>query len=170
MAKKKAASAKKKTAGRNPVAKKKVGRKKTAPTKTGKKTVKKKKKAASTATRKTPSKKPARKKDATKISRALKSKKKVKRARSLGRPRLSADAKLDLVFQKDYQAREIFSFLRVETIRELERFGPDEIIERLAGPMIQTVGRIRKVLALSNRCLSYDRDFALDFQMRVKRG
>ncbi len=170
MAKKKAASAKKKKAVRKPVAKKNVGRKKTAQTKTGTKAVKKKKQAASTITRKTPRKKPTRNKAVKKESRASKSKKKVKRARSLGRPRLSADAKLDLVFQKDYQAREIFSFLRVETIRELERFGPDEIIERLAGPMIQTVGRIRKALALSNRCLADDRNFALDFQMRVKRG
>ena len=81
---------------------------------------------------------------------------------------MPVDAKLHLVFQKDYQAREIFEFLRVETIRELEQFPPDDIIEKLTGPVVQTVGRIRKALALNNRCLAGDRKFALEFQAQMK--
>ena len=91
-------------------------------------------------------------------------KKAVRKAASLGRPRIPADARLDLVFQKDYQAREVFDFLRVETVRELEQFGPAEIIEKLTAPMVQTVQRIRKALALCNRCLADDRAFAAEFK------
>jgi hypothetical protein len=94
--------------------------------------------------------------------------KKKSAAQSLGRPRVPVDAELALVFQKDYQAREIFAFLGVHTIRELEQFGPQEIIDRLAGPMVQTVNRIRKALALSNRSLAGDRQFAADFQREFK--
>src|SRR5262249_34218464 len=61
-----------------------------------------------------------------------------------GRVKVPVDARLDLVFQKDYQAREVFDFLKVQTIRELEEYGPDEILDRLTGPMQQTVLRIRK--------------------------
>ena len=66
------------------------------------------------------------------------------KAKSLGRARIAGDARLDQFFQKDYQAREIFEFLGVHTLKELEAFGPDEIIERLTGPLVQTVQRIRK--------------------------
>jgi hypothetical protein len=88
-------------------------------------------------------------------------------AASLGRPRVPGDAKLDLVFRKDPQAREVFAFLGVNTVRELEKFGPDEIIRRLTGPMVQTVGRIRKGMAMCNRSLSGDHAFALEFQRHV---
>ncbi|MEX0702137.1 MAG: hypothetical protein WD069_08580 [Planctomycetales bacterium] len=86
------------------------------------------------------------------------------RRKTLGRPRVPGDARLDLVFQKDYQAREVFEFLGVSTVRELERFGPDEIIRRLTSPMVQTVGRIRKALAVANRSLADDTEFALEFR------
>jgi hypothetical protein len=95
-------------------------------------------------------------------------KRKLKLPKSLGRPALPGDARLDIVFQKDYQAREVFAFLGVQTIRELEQFAPSAIIERLTGPMVQTVERIRKALALNNRCLANDRDFALKFQSQWK--
>ena len=91
-------------------------------------------------------------------------KKTVRKAPSLGRPRVPADARLDLVFQKDYQAREVFEFLGVETIRELEQFGPAAIIEKLTAPMVQTVQRIRKALALCNRALAGDQAFAAEFK------
>jgi hypothetical protein len=84
-----------------------------------------------------------------------------------GRVRVPVDARLDLVFQKDYQAREIFDFLKVQSIRELEQFGPDEILERLTGPMQQTVLRIRKTLALVNRHLAKDEKFAKAFLQEV---
>ena len=146
--------------GRNVAKKKAAVKKKTAGRKTaaGKKTVRNKKTVRKKMAVRKPAGRPA----------SGSAKKKVKRAKSLGRPRLPADTKLDLVFQKDYQAREIFAFLGVETVKELEAYASDEIIERLAGPVIQTVGRIRKALAINNRCLADDLDFALEFQTRLK--
>lgn len=95
-------------------------------------------------------------------------KKRGKAARSLGRPRFPADTKLDDVFQKDHRAREIFSFLGIRTVRELEEFTPDEIVDRVTRPMIEAVERIRKALALSNRSLAGDRQFAAEFQDQVR--
>ncbi len=89
---------------------------------------------------------------------------------SLGRVRVAADARLDLLFQKDYQAREIFDFLKVQTLRELEQHAPQEIIDRLTGPMVQTVQRIRKTLALVHRHLAKDEKFAKEFLAEVSRG
>jgi len=83
---------------------------------------------------------------------------------SLGRPRVTAGGRLDQVFQKDYQAREVFDFLGVSTLRELESFAPDEIIDKLTSPMVQTVQRIRKTLAMVNRSLANDHEFALEFK------
>ena len=122
----------------------------------------------STATKKKSGKKTvARKKTGANRSKPTK-KKAIKKATRLGRPLLSADAKLDRVFQKDYQAREIFMFLDVHTLGELEEFDPDEIVELLTGPMVQTVERIRKALAMGNRCLAGDRKFALEFSAKWK--
>lgn len=109
-----------------------------------------------------------RSKTARKKKKAVK-KSAAQRAIAMGRPRIPADARLDLVFQKDYRAREIFAFLGVRTVRELEQFGPQEIIDRLTGPMIETVERIRKALALNNRSLAGDRDFALEFREQWRR-
>jgi hypothetical protein len=100
---------------------------------------------------------------------AAKPRNKAVRKVSLGRPRVPVDARLDLVFQKDYQAREVFEFLGVETIRELEGFGPAEIIEKLTAPMVQTVQRIRKALALCNRALAGDQAFAAEFKAEFAR-
>lgn len=90
--------------------------------------------------------------------------------KSLGRPRIPGDARLDLIFQKDYQAREVFEFLGVTTLRDLERFGPDEIIQKLTSPMVQTVGRIRKALAVANRSLADDAEFAIEFREQYMSG
>jgi hypothetical protein len=89
---------------------------------------------------------------------------------SLGRVKVAADARLDLLFQKDYQAREVFDFLKVQTLRELEEHAPDEIIERLTGPLVQTVQRIRKTLALVHRHLAKDEKFAKTFLEEVAGG
>lgn len=145
MAKKKTAAGKRKSAA----AKKKPGKKSAA------KSVKKK----------------AAKKKATKKKAAAKKKKKAVRAKtaqkktskSLGRARVPGHSRLDVLFQKDYQARELFEFLRVATLKELEEHGPDEIIERMTRPVVQTVDRIRKALALNNRALKDDESFALEF-------
>ena len=92
------------------------------------------------------------------------------KTKSLGRPRVTLDARLDVLFQRDYQAREVFDFLRITTVRELEERAPDEIIKELAGPLYQTVQRIRKTMALCNRSLAGDRDFALEFKQQSTSG
>jgi hypothetical protein len=118
-------------------------------------------------------KKPAaRKNPAAKATKKASKKPAARRKKStgFGRVRVPVDARLDLVFQKDYQAREIFDFLKVQSIRELEQFAPDEILERLTGPMQQTVLRIRKTLALVNRHLARDEKFAKEFLREVLPG
>jgi hypothetical protein len=151
------------------MAKKKVAAKKKKAGK--KKSVPKKKKAA---VKKTAAKKSVRRKAASgkKVARkkAATSKKK-KAARSvaasakpkLGRARVSGDSKLEQMFLKDYEARQIFEFLNVATLKELEQYGPEEIAARLTAPMLQTVNRIRKALALNNRTLKDDEEFATKF-------
>ena len=89
--------------------------------------------------------------------------------RKLGRSRIPVDAPLDVVFQNDTQAREAFSFLGIHSIRELEQFTPDDLVLRLTGPAKLTVGRIRKILAMNNRCLTGDDQFALEFQELLTR-
>ena len=167
-------AAKKSAARKSSARNKKAVKKKPAAARRKKSAVKKK-----TVRKRPAKKKPAKKKKTATKRKSVKSKagpakrstrKKTGRSASLGRPRVPADARLDLVFQKDYQAREIFEFLHVQTVRELEQYGPDEIIERLTGPMVQTVERIRKALALSNRCLARDHKFARQFQAKLKRG
>lgn len=148
MAKKKAAS-KKKASSRLAAAKK-------ATKKAGSKKAAAKKKTA---------RKPAAKKAATKSAAA---KKKPARNPSasiakLGRARITGDAKLDEFFKRDYEARQVFEFLRVHTLKELEQYGPQEIFERLTGPMVRTIDRIRKALALNNRSLKGDERYAVEF-------
>ena len=92
-----------------------------------------------------------------------------KPARKLGRSRIPIDAPLDVVFQNDLQAREAFMFLGIHSIRDLEQFNPDDLVLRLTGPAKLTVGRIRKILAMNNRCLSNDEEFALEFQELLSR-
>ena len=92
-----------------------------------------------------------------------------KPARKLGRSRIPIDAPLDVVFQNDIQAREAFMFLGIHSIRDLEQFNPDDLVLRLTGPAKLTVGRIRKILAMNNRCLSNDEEFALEFQELLTR-
>ena len=92
-----------------------------------------------------------------------------KPVRKLGRSRIPIDAPLDVVFQNDLQAKEAFMFLGIHSIRELEQFNPDDLVLRLTGPAKLTVGRIRKILAMNNRCLTGDEEFALEFQELLSR-
>lgn len=78
----------------------------------------------------------------------------------LGRPKITGEEKLFLLFKDDYQAREVFDFLRVQTVKELEGFTAQEIFRRLTQPMRNTVDRIRRHLAERNRCLAGDEEFA----------
>ena len=81
---------------------------------------------------------------------------------SLGRPTVSFEEKLFLLFREDFHARQIFEFLRAETVRDLEQFSPEEIVKRLSQPIRQSVQRIRLKLAQHNRCLRDDQEFALE--------
>lgn len=169
--------AKKKVAKKAPAGKTAAKKKSTRTKAAAKKTTRAKKAAPKRKVAKKPAKKVARKKKAParaarttvkKKTVARKTRKKTgKRASTLGRPRVPADAQLDIVFRKDYKAREVFEFLGVTTVRELEKFGPDEIIRLLTGPMVQTVGRIRKAMALCNRSLAGDLEFALEFKEKA---
>lgn len=91
-----------------------------------------------------------------------------KRPTALGRPKVPGTAELDQMFLKDYEARQVFAFLGVKTVKELEEHPPDEIIERLTGPMVRTVNRIRKALAVNNRYLAGDEKFAIQFTQQIR--
>lgn len=82
-------------------------------------------------------------------------------APSLGRPTVTGEEKLYLLFKEDYHARQIFEFLGVETVKELERFSAKEIVRRLSQPITKTVDRIRRKLAEKKRCLLNDEAYAL---------
>jgi hypothetical protein len=101
---------------------------------------------------KKPAKKPAARKATNKPGRAKKI--------SLGRPTVTAEEKLFMLFHGDYEARQVFEFLRAETVGELEQFTPQEIIHRLSRPIRETVDRIRNTLAERNRCLAGDEAYA----------
>lgn len=79
---------------------------------------------------------------------------------SLGRPTVTLEEKLFLLFREDYHARQIFEFLRAETVRDLEQFSPEDIVRKLSQPIRQSVQRIRLKLAQHNRCLQGDEEFA----------
>lgn len=105
------------------------------------------------------------KKPATKKQRSAKTTPAKKAARrtpkvTLGRPTITVEEKLFMLFHDDYHARQIFEFLRVETVGDLEQFTPQEIIHRLSRPIRETVDRIRLKLAERNRCLQDDAQFA----------
>lgn len=86
---------------------------------------------------------------------------------SLGRPKVVGEELLDLVFKEDFHARQIFVFLGVRTVRELEEFGPQQILDKAAQPLKETIDRIRRRLAMLNRALCEDQDFAVRFLERV---
>ena len=94
--------------------------------------------------------------------KSAKSARKSKKPRkvSLGRPTITAEEKLFMLFHDDYHARQIFEFLRAETVADLEQFSPQEIIHRLSRPIRETVDRIRNKLAERNRCLAGDEAYA----------
>jgi hypothetical protein len=105
-----------------------------------------------TAAKKSPAKKPSLKKPITK--------KKTPKKISLGRPTVTAEEKLFMLFHEDYEARQVFEFLRAETVGDLEQHSAQDIIHRLSRPIRETVDRIRTKLAERNRCLAGDEAFA----------
>ena len=89
-------------------------------------------------------------------------KKRARRKISLGRPTVTAEEKLFMLFHDDFEARQVFEFLRAETVADLEQHTPQDIIHRLSRPIRETIDRIRKKLAHRNRCLAGDEAFAAE--------
>jgi hypothetical protein len=108
------------------------------------------------------SKKPGKKAAAKKGT----AKKRASKTISLGRPTVTAEEKLFMLFHEDYEARQVFEFLRAETVADLEKFSPQEIIHRLSRPIREMVDRIRTKLAERNRCLAGDEAFAAEWKGR----
>ena len=101
-------------------------------------------------------------------SKAAPAKRRTKRI-SLGRPKVTAEEKLYMLFKEDYHARQIFEFLRVETVGELEHYSPEQIVDRLSAPIVITVQRIRRQLASLNRSLAGDQAFAAEHKQSASR-
>jgi hypothetical protein len=87
---------------------------------------------------------------------------------ALGRVLGSQDEKLYLLFKEDFHARQIFEFLRAETVRDLEQFSPQEIVKLLSQPIHATVRRIRQKLAERNRHLAGDESFVIEYKERTR--
>lgn len=83
---------------------------------------------------------------------------------SLGRPLVTQEEKLYMLFHNDYQSRQVFEFLRVETVKELEEFSPQQIVHLMSRPIRMTVDRIRQRLAEFKRALKGDEEFAAQFR------
>lgn len=79
---------------------------------------------------------------------------------SLGRPLVTQEEKLYMLFKDDYHARQIFEFLRVNTLKELEELSPQQIVRRISKPVFDTVDRIRQTLAAMKRSLRDDEAYA----------
>lgn len=130
-----------------------------------------KKKAAAKKAKSPSAAKSAKKKSATKTSarKASAAKKPARKAAkepevSLGRPLVTQEEKLYMLFKDDYHARQIFEFLRVNTIKELEEFSPQQIVRRISKPVFDTVDRIRGKLAEMKRSLREDEAFAKEYR------
>lgn len=83
---------------------------------------------------------------------------------TIGRVLVSQEEKLYMLFKEDYHARQIFEFLRVETVKDLEQFSPHEIVKLLSQPIQATVLRIRRKLAEKNRHLADDAEFVVEYK------
>lgn len=87
---------------------------------------------------------------------------------SLGRPLVTMEEKLYMLFHEDYEARQVFEFLRVETVGDLIQISAEEIIRVLTAPVRRTVNRIRQRLAEKNRSLQGDEEFTRQHQSKLK--
>jgi hypothetical protein len=85
-------------------------------------------------------------------------------AASIGRVLVSQEEKLYMLFHEDFHARQIFEFLRAETVKDLEQFTPQQIVKLLSQPIQQTVQRIRRRLAEKNRHLAGDEAFVVEYK------
>lgn len=87
---------------------------------------------------------------------------------SLGRPLVTQEEKLYMLFHDDYEARQVFEFLRVETVADLERLSPDDIVKVLTAPVRRTIQRIRQRLAEKNRSLQGDEEFTRQHKSKLQ--
>ena len=87
---------------------------------------------------------------------------------TLGRPLVTQEEKLYMLFKDDYHARQIFEFLRVFTVKELEELSPQQIVRRVSKPVFDTVDRIREKLAGMKRSLRDDESFAAEYRQQIK--
>ena len=87
---------------------------------------------------------------------------------TLGRPLVTQEERLYMLFKEDYHARQIFEFLRVETVKDLEQFSPMQISRILAKPLHDTIDRIRQRLAELKRSLRDDEEFAAEFRKQMQ--
>lgn len=150
------------------VRKKSAAAKSTAKKRTSPKSTKKAVRKRTAVAKATPKRKTAAKRKSIKSpARKQRSVKKSTAGKALGRPRVAGTAELELMFRKDREAREVFEYLGVKTLKELETLSADEVVERLTEPLVRTVGRIRKALAMNNRCLAGDQKFTLAFKKQV---
>lgn len=85
-------------------------------------------------------------------------------AAAIGRVLVTQEEKLYMLFKEDYHARQIFEFLRVETVKDLEQFSPQQIVKLLSQPIQATVLRIRRKLAQKNRHLAEDEAFVVEYK------
>ena len=86
---------------------------------------------------------------------------------SLGRPLVTQEEKLYMLFHDDYQSRQVFEFLQVETLKQLEEFSPQQIVYMMSKPIRMTVDRIRQRLAEYKRSLKDDEHFAVMVQQQT---
>ena len=82
---------------------------------------------------------------------------------ALGRPLVTQEEKLYMLFHDDYHSRQVFEFLRVQTVKELEEYSPQQIIHLLSKPIRTTVDLIRQRLAKYKRSLRDDEPFAAEY-------
>ena len=85
---------------------------------------------------------------------------------AIGRALVTQDEKLYMLFHEDFHARQIFEFLRAETVKDLEQFTPQQIVKLLSQPIQKTVERIRQRLAEKNRHLAGDEAFVVEYRQR----
>jgi len=85
-------------------------------------------------------------------------------AAAIGRVLVTQEEKLYMLFKEDYHARQIFEFLRVETVKDLEQFSPQQIVKLLSQPIQTTLLRIRRKLAEKNRHLAEDEAFVVEYK------
>lgn len=86
---------------------------------------------------------------------------------SLGRPLVTQEEKLYMLFHDDFQARQVFEFLRVHTVKELEQFSQPQIVYLMSKPLRMTVDRIRQRLAQFKRSLRDDEQFAAEYRKQA---